>query len=135
MGPLLGPLKATGPMMGPLKSMGPGVIVPSCPPLTGPERRTTSLIYPRPISVFWIDGSVPTKFVLGGAGVLFYSKSKRTRHYFPSPTVRFHPASPQRSQPYVMPLDGAFNITPLSIHVPGCLYKLPVLLHHSELYL
>ena len=61
----------------------------------------------------WTDGSVAKIFGPGGAGVLFYS-SARTQHHFPSPTVQFHPASTQRSQPSVMPLDGASNITPLA---------------------
>ena len=101
-----------------------------------PQQRTTSLIYLLPISVcVWTDGSVSTNFGPGGAGVLSYATSARTQHHFPFLTVQFHLPSSQRSQSFVMPLDGASNITPLAHSYPGCLYKLPVLPRPPELCL
>ena len=79
-----------------------------------PQQKTTSPIYPQPISVSGLIG--PSRRILGfgGAGVLFYATSARTQHHCPSPTVQLHPSSPQRSQSSVMPLDGASNISPES---------------------
>ena len=72
----------------------------------------------------WTDGSIPTNFGSGGAGVLFYATSARTQHHFPSPTVQFHPALAQRSQS-VMPLDRASNITPLAHLCPWLSLQTP----------
>ena len=73
----------------------------------------------------WTDGSVPTTFGPVGAGLLFYATFARTQHHFPSPTVQFHPASQQKSQPSVMPLDGASNITPLAKLSPRLSLQIP----------
>ena len=73
----------------------------------------------------WTDGSVPTNLGPGGAGVLFYMTSARTLYSFPSPIVQFHPASPQRSQSSIMPLDGASNITPLAYSFPWLSLQTP----------
>ena len=89
-----------------------------------PQRRTTYLIYPQPISVSGLMVLSPKI-----AGVLFYATSARTQYHFPTQIDQFHPASPQRSQSFIMPLDGACNITPLAHSCSCCLYKLPVLLH------
>ena len=61
--------------------------------------------------------------------------SVRTQHHFPSPTVQFHPASLQWSQPFSCP----WIVTPTSlhllIHLAGCFHKLPVLPLPPELCL
>ena len=99
-----------------------------------PQRKTTSLIYPLPICV-WTDGSVRTNFGPGGTGVLFYATYARTQHHFPSPTVRFYPALPQKSQSSSCPWMVPPTSLHLPIHLPECLYKLPVLPLPPELCL
>ena len=80
------------------------------------QRRTTSLIYPPADLCVWTDGSVLTNFGPGGTGVLFYATSARFQHHFSSSFTA-------EIQSSIIPLDGAYNITPLlPIHDPGCLY-------------
>ena len=64
----------------------------------------------------WTDISILRNF--GPSGTGDYATSARNQHHFPSLTVQFHPASPQRSQSFIMPLDGASNITPLAHSCP-----------------